>query len=170
MDLPNKNKSNDSSCKNCDRITLLINHATKYFEIHANQRITLFRFYIAFYTFFLAGSGFLAVRFAMPGIFAEVSGILISVFFIIITVVFHLLDRRNRQLIHYGEDALREIENKYLINNSDLSKVKVFTRERLDIYDKKSYISHTACFRTIYILAYVSAGILFVTALYRIFS
>ena len=140
-----------------------LEHCWEYFKFHGKQRISLFRFYIAIFTFFLASSGFLALRFCEPEIFAELSSILISIVFVIVTVIFHLLDRRNRQLIHYGEDGLREIENKYL--NADLSKVNVFTHERNDVCDKESKTGHTVCFRTIYILAYVSAGIVFLSSI-----
>ena len=157
-------KSNGKCGCKCEHINCF-EHLWKYFEIHANQRISLFRFYIAFFSFFIAAAGALLLRFSFPGPFAEISAILVSIVFFIISLNFHLLDRRNRQLIHYAEDGLRSLESK-CIDDDECNLVRVFTKEKEE-QDRRA--RHTSCFRSIYISAYSISGLLFLGTLIWLF-
>ncbi len=136
---------------------MYFDHLWKYFEIHANQRISLFRFYIAFFVFFITASGYLLIRFTFLGIFSEISAMALSLTFILITIIFQLLDNRNRQLIHYAEEGLENMEDQ-LFNNKD----KCFKKEK---EDKNSRIHHTTCFSIIYIFSYVFSFVLLLSSI-----
>lgn len=132
-------------------------HAWKYFEIHANQRIVLFRYYIGIFIFFISAIGFLFIRFYQDGILSEISAFAASIIFIIITCIFRLLDLRNRELIHFGEDALREIESNL---NSPITN-KIFIKEKL----KSTCTNHTKCFSALYNTAYIIASLVIVASI-----
>lgn len=131
------------------------NHAWKYFELHANQRIVLFRFYIIFLTLFATGIVFLIIRFPSKSTLHEWSAIGLSVAFVIVTIVFWLLDARNRRLIKFSEEALIKLENEYFYKEQD--NIKIFKREKKDCYNNCVIFRHTICFRIIYFLACVMA-------------
>jgi hypothetical protein len=84
------------------------------------------------------------VRYPSVRFMEELAGIVLSLAFAFATVIFQLLDGRNRQLIHYAEDALRVIESnskspvaEFSRNVSDCNELKpnylkVFVREECD--------------------------------------
>lgn len=144
----------------------LQDYVWRYFEFHANQRILLFRFYIAIFVFFGSAIGFSFIRFYNPGKLAEITVIVSSLTFIILTLIFQLLDRRNCQLIEYSKNALRDIE---LFHNFTPDSSRIFTKENLDANDKRSRISHKKCFSLIYSLAYVESMLAFFAAIFCYF-
>lgn len=131
----------------------LQDHAWRYFELHANQRISLFRFYIAILVFYSSAVGFLFVRFYHPGRLAEIAVIVSSFTLAILTGIFQLLDRRNCQLIEYGEKALQDLESSFI---HDKETIKIFTLEDKNFKSKKSKCSHKTCFTCLYVLAYAA--------------
>jgi hypothetical protein len=139
---------------NYDNLWKNITYVEKYFQLHASQRIALFKLYTIFLTLYLTSSGFLLVRFSFPGFFAELSAIVLSISFLMITFVFHHLDTRNKHLIHLSEDALIELENKINIERD----AKIFNKERNDCISCRgstSIFRHTLCFAIIFYFSYI---------------
>lgn len=84
-----------------------IDHAWRYFELHANQRLMMFNFFVAFSTLSLAGVGAVVqagAKFAVPGI---VIGIMIP----IISFIFWKLDKRTAHLVKLGEKSIILLEH-----------------------------------------------------------
>ena len=83
-----------------------VEHAWKYFELHSNQRITLFNYFL----FIMAGLG------AAVGIVLQASnkfsyvGVFISIFIIIVSIVFWKLDQRTSFLIKQSEQVFKKLE------------------------------------------------------------
>lgn len=129
-------------------VTISHDHAWNYFELHANQRIALFRFYILFFTIYSSGAGFMLIHFNDRGILPEVAAITFSITFLLITSVFKALDERNVQLISYTQSALRFYENK----NFPDKELRVFNNEDDDKNNGKSCIGHRDLFKRIYLV------------------
>jgi len=144
----------------------LQDHAWRYFEFHATQRIILFRFYIAILVFYSTAIGYLFVRFYEPGDLSEIAVIVSSSTLIILTIIFQLLDRRNVQLTKYAENALIDIEESF---NRGPKTIKIFILEHQDVKNKKSKIGHGCCFTIIYCIAYIAAVIAIISAVISIF-
>lgn len=134
-----------------DQNNSMSDHAWKYFEFHANQRIVLLRFYIAILVFYSGAVGFLFIRFYQPGPLAEIAVIFLSIAFIILTIMFQLLDARNCQLFGYAKKALMSIESNFSPQNKAL---KIFTLEKVECDNGQSKTTHKMCFTAIYWLAY----------------
>jgi hypothetical protein len=81
-----------------------IDHSWKYFAFHAEQRMKVFNF------FFLAINALVAAAagaaYAKLWLFVSLSGA--AVFFV--SIVFYVLDRRNKQLVEIGELALLDFQ------------------------------------------------------------
>ncbi len=147
---------------------LEFDHAWKYFELHANQRITLFRFYIIFLSLFTTGMIFLIIRFPLESIVHECSAIFISLFFIAATIIFWFLDTRNKNLIHHAEEALRKLEDNHFykcdkdtkadnLQCKEINKFALFNIENTKTKENCDLLRHTFCFRAIYTLAIIMA-------------
>jgi len=72
----------------------------KWFEYHANQRITTFNFYLVVYTGLVAGYGFLLKEKIVAG------SLFINLIMVLLSILFWQLDIRNRQLIEIGENII----------------------------------------------------------------
>ncbi|WP_302463602.1 RipA family octameric membrane protein [Hafnia paralvei] len=83
-------------------------HIWRYFELHAQQRMTVFNFYIAITGLLAAGIGFTLQQGGHYIIFSSLMGIFIS----FISFVFWKLDARVSMLIKNSELALKELEDK----------------------------------------------------------
>jgi hypothetical protein len=83
-----------------------VEHAWKYFELHSNQRITLFNYFL----FIMAGLGTaVGVILQSSNKFSYV-GIFISIFIIVVSVVFWKLDQRTSFLIKQSEQVFKKLE------------------------------------------------------------
>jgi hypothetical protein len=140
-----------------------------YFKLHANQRIILFRFYIIFFSLFAIVIGHLISEFHFVSIYQEFIVIVLSIVFILVTVIFWLLDNRNRYFIHNAEAYFKKYEEKF-INDPAAStnrfidienKASIFTQENNDSRDGKCTFRHTACFRFIYLIG-IGLSVIFV--------
>lgn len=100
-------------------------HAWRYFELHANQRIALFRYYAIFFTLYVTGVGYLSLKIHTTGFHALFYASCISAVFALITLIFWLLDDRNRFLIKIAENALMSLEKKF----DNCEEIKIFTLE-----------------------------------------
>ena len=132
-------------------------YAWKYFEFHANQRLTTFNFYIAvsgLVTTGLVASFHQAIEVPYLGI---ALGFLLMAF----SYIFWKVDARNRELVSYGEEALKLFERRFEgIGNGD--KIKIVNRELQETDAKESSRSgfqqllipyrFTYCFRAIFLL------------------
>jgi len=86
----------------------------RYFDFHARQRTQLFHFFILLAPFMFGGCFYLFKEREMvgymPGELASCVGALLAFFF-------YGLDRRNRQIIHASERAIRLIETQLLFTD-----------------------------------------------------
>lgn len=116
-------------------------HAWKYFELHSQQRMTVFNFYITIISLLIAGSG---ICLQQGGNLIYLTSAL-GVFIIFITFIFHKLDSRVSFLIKNAEKALRKAEDNY-----DNEEMKIFTSDHNNENLNKtmrSLWSYGKCFR-----------------------
>ncbi|WP_054033150.1 hypothetical protein [Desulfatitalea tepidiphila] len=87
-------------------------HAWKYFQLHADQRIKTFNFYLILCALI---SG------ALTAILKDASdirvGIPLALLLPFLSFIFWKLDLRNKQLIGHGEQALKHIENLFEVDD-----------------------------------------------------
>lgn len=136
-------------------ISYLRDYISKHFEIQANQRLTLFRFYTAFIVLYLYGVGYLTTHLDPKSYHDEISGIVVSILFMFITYIFQSLDERNRDIIKTSRDAICYIETKYKykdIPDNELEKVKIFNSD--EAKKTKCTMTHTKCFSLIFKVGY----------------
>lgn len=84
-------------------------HVWRYFELHAQQRMTVFNFYIAITGLLAAGIGFTLQQGEKFAFFTSVMG----VFIFFISFIFWKLDQRVSILIKNAEFALQELETQF---------------------------------------------------------
>lgn len=115
-------------------------HAWKYFELHSQQRITVFNFYITIISLLIAGSG---ICLQQGGNLIYLTSAL-GIFIIFISFIFHKLDSRVSFLIKSAEKALRKVEDSYD------EEMKIFTSDHNNENLNKSICSswsYGKCFR-----------------------
>lgn len=110
--------------------------AWKHFELHAKQRIEVFKSYLTLTALVFAGYG-VSIQAKVFGL-----GIFLCAFWILISTLFLLLDRRTRDLIKLSEDYLKDEELR-LAGITKNSKIALFAES-----DRLSQLS-TARGRTI---------------------
>lgn len=124
-----------------DNKSMAFEHAWKYFEIHTQQRMTVFNFYIAIIGLLAAGSGVCLQQGGKYAYFAAVLG----AFIIFMSFIFFKLDERVSSLIKNSEGALQELEDGF----DNLSNV-IFQKESSDTSVNTSLCSvwtYGRCFR-----------------------
>jgi len=83
-----------------------VEHAWKYFELHSNQRTTLFNYFL----FIMAGLGAaLGAIFQASNKFSYI-GIFISIFIVLVSIIFWKLDDRTSFLIKQSEQVFQRLE------------------------------------------------------------
>lgn len=83
-----------------------VEHAWKYFELHSNQRIILFNYFL----FIIAGLGTaIGVSIQSSSNFAYI-GIFLSIFLSITAFIFWKLDQRTSFLIKQSEEVFKKLE------------------------------------------------------------
>jgi len=90
-----------------DHRTAALEHAWKYFEIHAQQRLTMFNFFVAFSTIALAAIGAAIQAGESFAYFGVLMGLVVPA----ISFVFWQLDRRTAFLVKHGENIAVKLEN-----------------------------------------------------------
>lgn len=116
-------------------------HAWRYFELHAQQRINVFNFYIAITGLLAAGIGF---SLQQGGKYYYLCTLL-GIFMTFISIIFWKLDARVSTLIKKAEKALREIELEF---ESDNQKIFIIDYNEQDSKVGKSLNwSYGKCFR-----------------------
>lgn len=151
---PENKSANDNSNFNISE-----KHAWKYFELHATQRISLFKLYIVVLSAYITASGYIIIRIDKVSNIEEFSLMIISIIFIAVTLIFFLLDRRNRKLIHIAEDSLMEME-KFRYSRKEEEVHQVFVREKY-FSDNCCTPRHTYCFTALFVLAILCSLLIF---------
>lgn len=137
----------------------------RYFDFHARQRTQLFHFFIILAPFIFGGCFYLFKERAtvgnIPGEIASCAGALLAIFFF-------GLDRRNRQIIHLSERAIRLIEAQLLftafrplMENGMLFK-GLLTTEKAENGERrlKSLRGHSFLVGAIYWIAFAAFAVL----------
>ena len=122
-------------------------HAWRWFEYHAGQRIIIFRFYLIFIALLVAGYSTLTIN------GQHWSSIIAGVFLAFATFLFHRLDLRNSQLVKIAEYFLKEEEQ---LVADRLSRPKL----RLAIEAENKWRKRPYSFKDIYSLLFGSIYIL----------
>lgn len=128
-------------------------HAWNYFQLHAQQRLTLFKYYITLLTFLTAAAGFLYVKFPFRETTSEHAGIFIMILFILVTFIFWRLDWRNEKSLQKSRNAILKLEEKDLVFKEDDPQLKIFIADE-DCCDCNKY---TLCFYAIFITGLLAA-------------
>jgi len=129
-----------------EEFNLLKQYLWGYFELHANQRISLFKFYLTITSLFYTGMGLLIWHLKKDGDLPVKVGVILCILFFISTIIFWLIDNRIRNLINYSEAALRKMEEDYILS----SQFQIFREE-----EKKSpcvFFRHSGLFRTFFLI------------------
>lgn len=139
----NKNKKSDDS-------RLAFDHAWKYFELHAKQRVTLFKYFIILIS---AAAAYVAHSFPSHGV-----GIIISGIFLVLTYVFQNLDKRNENLVNLSIRAMKDLEKTEFQN---LKKLQIFREDsrKKEEYEGYKNLSHSNQYKHIWNFAYLITGL-----------
>lgn len=135
-----------------NKLELQLIHAREYFGFHASQRISLFRYYIVLYTIYISGCGYFFTKTTDPNSHLPDLITPISIAFICITVLFYIIDNRNRQLIKLSEKALRSCEKELKFQDPR----NIFTIEERTS-SKSNKLRHTDCFIAFYLITVTTA-------------
>ncbi|EHM5632429.1 TPA: hypothetical protein ACW7J1_004287 [Citrobacter freundii] len=140
---------------------IITDHAWRYFELHSQQRMTVFNFYIAIIGLLAAGCG---VCIQIGGNLIYLTS-LIGAFIIFITFIFHKLDQRVSFLIKNAESILVKFETKYCDSNSSIfiraDSVKALNNNILSMW------TYGKCFRVSF---YIIANIGLIIAMIPLYS
>lgn len=96
-------------------------HAWRYFELHAQQRITVFNFFLAISGLVSAGVGVCLQQGTKFSILASLLGIFLA----LISFIFWKLDQRVSEMIKLAEGAICQVEAAIAGSN-----ILIFTKER----------------------------------------
>lgn len=132
-------------------------HAWKYFELHSSQRTTLFNYFL----FIIAGLGAgIGATFQASNDLLYI-GTFLSIFVVLVSIVFWKLDQRTSFLVKQSESILKTLEN-----NSD-SAIGIFINENANLIEEnknRNYFSkiltYGAVFRfTFGVTSFVGIGL-----------
>jgi hypothetical protein len=107
-------------------------HVWRYFQLHAQQRMTVFNFYLAITGLVATGIGLCLQQ---GGKFSYISSVL-SLFLLFISFIFWKLDQRVSLLLKKSELALSELES-----NIQISSAHLFSIDASDHTLSKSFSS-----------------------------
>lgn len=127
-----------------------LEHAWKYFEIHSQQRIALFNFYLGATGLVATGIG---VCIQQGGNFNYLS-LALGIFLLVVSFIFWKLDQRNSMLIKESETALKSLESAMPISSSKLFNIDAANIDNLN--KLCSPWTFGRCFR----FTYITIGIL----------
>jgi hypothetical protein len=123
-----------------------------YFAVHANQRIQILNFYIVLETFFITG---LLTLFQLDGDLT-VFRLILSVSIIFFSFIFYALDKRTKEMIKFSEEALKTLEQKYVLKYG--SGIMIFSKEQeKTLFERrwswfaKKFLSYSKLFKMIYL-------------------
>ncbi|TVZ41364.1 hypothetical protein P886_0709 [Alteromonadaceae bacterium 2753L.S.0a.02] len=140
---------------NLEEITFDRDYAWKYFELHAEQRIKTFHFYVLIATF-VTGASFAYLKNSNIDAFVSPTFYLLTLF----SFVFWKLDQRNKDLIAIGEDALKKIESRLNSIENSQDRIHLFLLEEKKTKEKKrfpsapiieAHLSYSDCFKLVFL-------------------
>ncbi len=144
---------------------MMFEHAWKYFELHAQQRITVFNFFLAISGLVATGVG---ICLQQGGGFTYVSSFL-CLFLMFVSFLFWKLDQRVSLLIKEAELTLSCIED-----NISHSNLHLFNKDQNNTSLKKGIFSvwtYGRCFRcAFFIVGYSSFLLIFAPLFIPVFS
>ncbi|HEX3860664.1 MAG TPA: hypothetical protein VHY35_03135 [Stellaceae bacterium] len=103
-----------------DDVKLALEHAWRHFQLHAQQRISVFNFYVATASLLIAGLAFTFQAARPIWAFGVAAGILLT----FLSVLFWKLDSRVSSIIKSSEDVMAKAEAQ-LISDTNLRTVSV---------------------------------------------
>lgn len=123
-----------------------------YFVVHANQRIQILNFYIVLETFFITG---LLTLFQLDGNLTAFR-LILSVSIIFFSIIFFALDKRTKEMIKFSEEAIKTLEQKYVLKYG--SEIMIFSKEQeKTLFERrwswfaKKFLSYSKLFKMIYL-------------------
>jgi hypothetical protein len=124
-------------------------YAWEYFRVHAQQRMSLFNFFVLFSS--LATTGLVGTFHEKTHI--HIVGIGLGLLLMFISVVFWRLDERVRFLIKHAERALKWIETKYELEDcaGRPHVLRLFTCEE-SITSNERPLTYSKCFQWTFLL------------------
>lgn len=138
--------------------------AWKYFQQHAQQRVSYFNFFVLFSSLLTTGlMASLNTQFNLPQL-----GIGMGLMQMLIAFIFLKIDERNKYLTKIGETALIKLESLYECHGAQSLEIQVFSheldktsamRKSVERWNIFGQLSHSQCFKIIY-LAYAFAGLI----------
>lgn len=142
-----------------------LDYIWNYFQLHANQRMSVFNFYISFSSLITIP---LMLTFGNERNF-HLLGIILGFLLFLLSLVFWRLDRRTKILIETSENALKQLENKFYSENDEMAgNVRIFQLEEASTRDMKKWkhfpnnllVTYASCFRLVFFV-FGLIGILF---------
>lgn len=102
-------------------------YAWDYFQLHAMQRMSLFKFFVVFATILTTG----LISSFQPTFNAHLIGITLGLLLVCISVIFWKFDERNKFLTKHGERALIYLESQFNVRSKDDEPhlIQLFTSE-----------------------------------------
>ena len=143
-------------------------HSWQYFELHANQRMSVFNFYLIFVGLLTGGLAKVFEKdFALPEL-----GMVFGFLLFLVSVVFWRMDNRTSSLIKYAENALRQWESS--IPDHDLSGfegARIFSLEEIETERKKAkswgLLTYGQCLRAVFLVFSIVGVAALVGSYYR---
>ncbi|MEG8267966.1 hypothetical protein MKR64_01270 [Acinetobacter baumannii] len=130
----------------------LLDHAWKYFEIHSNQRIQLFNFYLVI----MAASGS-ALAYILQNKNQSILGIFLGLFLVFVSFIFWKLDQRTSFLVKQAEKILSNLEKEFN------AKYYIFSNESSDfsrVNDKSNIFSKKYSYRVLFNATFIFTALL----------
>lgn len=140
-----------------DEFSRASEHIWKYFELHAQQRMTVFNFYIAITGLLAAGIGVTLQQGGKYVLFTSLMG----VFVVFISFIFWKLDQRVSILIKNAEIALQDLECQF-----PNEKLRIITKDNssnlLNLGIRSSW-TYGKCFRISFVIVGLMGVLLAIT-------
>lgn len=140
-------------------LEMALNRASSWFQIHADQRLKLFNFYVVFFLGLLAGY---ATTFKDGAYYLAA---VVSFLSLIITFAFKQLDCRSGQLVKHAECALKVIEER-IDNAIHIDEINLVRRAN----GERGFWSYRKVFNLIFIVSAIVSILGFVMSLCRAYG
>lgn len=138
----------------------VLDYYWKYFDLHSRQRMQMISFYITVEVA-LIGGFFVLLSQESRIIWAEYS-VLFAIGFL--SIVFWLIDRRTRDLIHVCEHCIEKFEEEQMTEYGDA--LKLMTASEKALNEKKLRITYSTCFH----IQFWAMGLFAVICMYALFK
>ena len=130
-----------------------VEHAWKYFELHSNQRIAMFNYYL----FIMAGlATAIGVTLQTSKNFAYI-GVLLCIIAVIVSIIFWKLDQRTSFLIKQSEAVFKKLER-----NSDID-IGIFCNEESTLAksnEKRFFLNKIVTYGTLFRSIFLISGVI----------